>query len=215
MGFDAVLALFVEDTFEWDSRAAGILFLALFLPGFVAPLVGYLADKYGAKYLALAGFVTTIPILICLRFVTNASINDKVLLSFLLVVLGTALTFSNVPLMAEMTYAIHDQAAKHPDIFDERSMYGFGYGMFTMAFALGGVIGPLWAGYVVASAGWGTSESTFYDGSSPLLSSSLRHAVWVSRLTICSHSGLELCNLHRLGSGGHISVDRSWQAAQS
>ncbi|OTA98821.1 hypothetical protein M426DRAFT_325673 [Hypoxylon sp. CI-4A] len=156
MGFDATLALFVQRTFHWNSTAAGILFLALFVPGFVSPLVGWLSDKYGAKWPSFFGFCLSIPILVCLRFVTENTIQQKILLSFLLAILGVALAFANVPLMAEITYVIEAKAAAEPGVFGEKGVYGLGYGLFNMAFALGGVVGPLWAGYVVASAGWGT-----------------------------------------------------------
>ncbi|KAI0012701.1 MFS general substrate transporter [Xylariaceae sp. FL0662B] len=161
MGFDAVLALFVQSTFEWNSTAAGILFLALFLPGFVSPLVGWLSDRYGAKWPAVFGFCSSVPLLVCLRFVTESTIQHKILLGFLLALLGIALAFSNTPLMAEISYVIDERAAKYPGIFGEKGAYGLGYGLFTMAFALGGTIGPLWSGYVVASAGWGTMTWSF------------------------------------------------------
>lgn len=161
MGFDAVLALFVQDTFHWNSTAAGIMFLAIFLPGFVSPFVGWLSDRYGAKWPSVSGFLATVPLLVCLRFVTENTIEQKVLLAALLALLGTALAFSNTPLMAEISYAIEAEEAANPGCFGEKGAFGVGYGLFTMAFALGGVVGPLWAGYVVASAGWGTMAWSF------------------------------------------------------
>ncbi|KAI1370775.1 MFS general substrate transporter [Hypoxylon crocopeplum] len=161
MGFDATLALFVQTTFQWNSTAAGILFLAMFLPGFISPLVGWLSDKFGAKWPSLFGFCLSVPLLVCLRFVTENTIQHKVLLAFLLSLLGVALAFANVPLMAEITYVIEEKTAEKPGIFGEKGIYGLGYGLFTMAFALGGTVGPLWAGYVVASVGWGTMTWSF------------------------------------------------------
>ncbi|KAF3008157.1 hypothetical protein E8E14_003723 [Neopestalotiopsis sp. 37M] len=157
MGFDAVLALFVQSTFHWNSIAAGLMFIAIFLPGFISPLVGWLADKYGAKWLSFAGYVATIPPVICLRFVTEDTIGHKVLLAVLLAIIGVSLAFSNTPLMAEITYVIVEKAETNPGIFGEKGAFGIGYGLFTMAFAAGGVVGPLWAGYVNDSAGWGTA----------------------------------------------------------
>ncbi|KAI0836752.1 MFS general substrate transporter [Hypoxylon sp. FL0890] len=161
MGFDATLALFVQNTFGWNSTAAGILFLALFIPGFLSPLVGWLSDRYGAKWPSFFGFCLCVPLLVCLRFVTESSIQHKILLGFLLALLGIALAFANVPLMAEITYVIEATEAAEPGVFGDKGVYGLGYGLFTMAFALGGVVGPLWAGYVVASAGWGTMTWSF------------------------------------------------------
>ncbi|KAI0099442.1 MFS general substrate transporter [Daldinia grandis] len=161
MGFDATLALFVQRTFGWNSTAAGIIFLAIFLPGFISPLVGWLADKYGARWPCFFGFCILVPLLVCLRFVTQNTIQHKVLLCFLLALLGIALAFANVPLMAEITYVIEAKVAKQPGIFGENGVYGLGYGLFNVAFSLGGVVGPLWAGYVVESAGWGTLTWSF------------------------------------------------------
>jgi len=161
MGFDAVLALFVQDTFHWDSTAAGIIFLAIFLPGFVSPFVGWLSDRHGARWPSVSGFIATIPTLVCLRFVTENTLEQKALLAVILAVLGTALAFSNTPLMAEISYAIEAEEAANPGCFGDKGAFGVGYGLFTMAFALGGVVGPLWAGYVVASAGWGTMTWSF------------------------------------------------------
>lgn len=131
--------------------------IALFLPGLICPAVGWLADRYGAKWPSFAGFVATIPVIICLRFVTEDTIAHKVLLAVLLAITGVAIAFSNTPLMAEITYVIVEKAEANPGIFGEKGVYGMGYGLFTMAFAAGGVVGPLWAGYVTDSAGWGTT----------------------------------------------------------
>ncbi|KAI1332702.1 MFS transporter-like protein [Xylariaceae sp. FL0255] len=161
LGFDAVLALFVERTYGWNSMDVGLLFLALVIPGFIAPLAGWLSDRYGAKWPSFAGFVLTIPALISLRFVAVNHLGHKILLGFLLGILGITLPFSMTPLMAEISYAIEAEEAKSPGIFGKNGALGFGYGLFNLAFALGGIIGPIWAGYVVDEAGWGTLNWSF------------------------------------------------------
>lgn len=161
MGFDAVLALFLQDTFDWTSTAAGLFFLCIFVPGFISPGVGWLADRYGAKWPAVGGFCATVPLLVCLRFVDQNTLGDKVLLGALLALLGSAFTFANIPLMAEVSYVIDALAAAHPGIFGAKGIYGLGYGLWTMGFALGGTLGPLWSGYVLARAGWGTMGWSF------------------------------------------------------
>lgn len=160
-GFDAVLALFVKRLFGWNSTAAAILFLALFIPGLISPLAGWLADKYGAKWPSFAGFVATVPILIAMRFVTENSIQHKILLVFLLALGGFTLPFSMTPLMAEISYVIEAKEAENPGVFGVNGVYGLAYGLFNVAFALGGIVGPLWAGYVVESVGWGTLTWNF------------------------------------------------------
>jgi MFS family permease len=126
------------------------------VPGFFAPLVGILSDRYGAKWPSFAGFVASVPLLICLRFVTENTIRHKVLFSALLVLLGFAMCLSNTPLMAEITYAIEEKEARRPGMWGEKGVYGIAYGLFTTAFALGGFVGSLMTGYLVAGPGWGT-----------------------------------------------------------
>ncbi|KAI0596326.1 MFS general substrate transporter [Biscogniauxia sp. FL1348] len=154
IGFDAVLPLFVQRTFHWNSTAVGILFLALFLPGFISPLAGWLADKYGARWISVFGFICNVPLLVCALFISENTIQHKVLLGVLLAFLGITLSCTNTPLMAEVSYAVEEKAAEQPGIFGENGVYGLAYGISTMAFALGGVIGPIWGGCVVEAAGW-------------------------------------------------------------
>lgn len=154
--WDTVLPLFVKETFNWSSTDAGLIFFTLFIPGFIAPIVGHLSDKYGARWPSLAGFVVSIPLLVCLRFVTENTIGHKVLLGVLLALIGVTLSFANTPLMAEITYAIEAEEAKTPGVFGTKGVYGLGYGLFCTSFALGGVVGSLMSGYVMAARGWGT-----------------------------------------------------------
>lgn len=156
--WDTVLPLYVKSTFHWSSTAAGLIFLCLYIPGcFLSPSIGHLSDRYGARWPSLAGFLITIPLLVCLRFVTHNTTSQKVLLCALLSLLGGTLTLSNTPLMAEITYAIAAEEERcGPGVFGTTGVYGLGYGLFCTSFALGGSAGSLLAGYVMASAGWGT-----------------------------------------------------------
>ncbi|PSR89040.1 major facilitator superfamily domain-containing protein, partial [Coniella lustricola] len=156
LSWDTVLPLYVKQTFSWTSTAAGLIFFAIFIPGFLSPLVGHLSDRYGARWPSFAGFLASIPILVCLRFVTSNTLDQKVLLAALLALMGVTLTFSNTPLMAEITYAIEAEEKKNPGVFGEAGVYGLGYGLFCTSFALGGTIGALLSGYVMAGAGWTT-----------------------------------------------------------
>jgi MFS family permease len=58
--------------------------------------------------------------------------------------------------MAEITYVVEAKEREKPGRFGATGAYAQAYGLFIAAFAAGTLIGPVWAGYVEDSAGWGT-----------------------------------------------------------
>lgn len=158
--FDTVVPLFVQRVFGWNSTGAGLVFLAIFIPGFAAPAVGWAADKYGPRWLAVFGFVLAVPFWVLLRLVDHNSLSQKVLLCALLALLGVALTIAMTPLMAEITYVVEAKERRNPGSFGPTGAYAQAYGLFVCAFAAGTMIGPLWSGLVETKAGWGTMSWT-------------------------------------------------------
>ena len=88
---DSVIPLFVQETFGWNSIGAGLIFLAVIIPGFSAPAIGWISDRHGPRWLCVFGFIFQIPFWILLQFVTHNSIRQKVLLCTLLAFIGFAL----------------------------------------------------------------------------------------------------------------------------
>ncbi|KAL8871417.1 MAG: hypothetical protein Q9174_002741 [Haloplaca sp. 1 TL-2023] len=154
--WDAVLPLRVNHLFGWRSLGAGLIFLPLVLPSFVAPLVGAFSDRYGARLPTSIGFVLSTPFVILLRVVDHNDREQVVILCVLLALLGVALTMVMTPLLAEVTYILQEKEKHHPGLFGEKGAYAQAYGLFNCAFAGGMLVGPLWAGSVVDKAGWGT-----------------------------------------------------------
>ncbi|KAB8290735.1 hypothetical protein EYC80_008372 [Monilinia laxa] len=154
--FDSVIPLFVRNTFHWNSVGAGLVFLAVMVPSFAAPVVGWASDRYGPRWLCVAGFCFATPFWILLRLVTHDSLNQKVLLCALLALIGVSLTFVLPGLMAEITYIVEAKEKQIPGRFGENGAYAQAYGLFIMAYAAGTLIGPVWSGYVEDRAGWGT-----------------------------------------------------------
>ena len=154
--FDSVLPLFVQNTFGWDSIGAGLIFLAILVPGFAAPIVGWIADCYGSRWLAVGGFLFATPFYILLRLVDYDSTNQKVLLCSLLALSGVGLCLVLPPLLAEITYAVAAKEKENPGVFGNSGAYAQAYGLFIMAYAAGTIIGPVLAGHVRVNRGWGT-----------------------------------------------------------
>ena len=82
--FDSALPLYVKNTFHWTSTGAGLIFICLVVPQFIAPLVGAISDRSGPRVPTTIGLFGAIPFWVCLRFVTYDSMSQKVLLCAML-----------------------------------------------------------------------------------------------------------------------------------
>ncbi|KAH6985007.1 major facilitator superfamily domain-containing protein [Ilyonectria sp. MPI-CAGE-AT-0026] len=149
--FDSTLPLLVSDIFGWDSIGSGLIFLPVILPSFGSPLVGALCDKYGPKWLATFGFFFATPFLICLRFVSENSMAQKVMLCGLLVGIGIAMACVFGPLMAEINWAVQCDEEDSDEVPVAQA-----YGLYNMAFSGGTMLGPIMGGLIRDTAGWGT-----------------------------------------------------------
>jgi MFS family permease len=157
---DSVVPLFVHGVFGWDSTGAGLIFLAIIVPTFLAPVIGAISDRYGPRWLTVIGFVIALPFWVCLRFVTENTIQHKVLFSALLFLIGVSMTCMLSPLMAEITYVVDAKEKKTPGTFGKTGAYAQAYGLFVMSYAAGTLVGPLWGGLVKSTTGWGTMTWT-------------------------------------------------------
>jgi MFS family permease len=155
-----VLTIHAASTFNWSSTGAALLFLPLVIPSFLAPLWGHLCDKYGGRYFVVAGFLGACPPLVCLRFVDENTISDKVLLCALLAVTDLFLAITLAPVMAEISAVA--EAKEKKMLANGRTGFGPGgafaqaYALFNMAFAGGCLAGPLLAGFIVQDRSWET-----------------------------------------------------------
>lgn len=158
--FDSVLTIHVANTFRWGATAAALLFLPIVIPSFLAPLFGWLSDRFGGRYLVAIGFLGTCPPLVCLRFVDQNTTRDKVLICVLLAIIGLFLAMTYPALMAEISGVV--EAKEKKMLANGEAGYGKGgayaqaYALFNVAFAAGCMIGPLLAGFIVQEKGWPT-----------------------------------------------------------
>ncbi|KAK8208522.1 MFS transporter-like protein [Phyllosticta capitalensis] len=153
---DAVVPLYVRETFHFSSTGAGLMFLPIVVPTFLAPVFGYLADHTSPRYPATAGFIAAAPVMACLRYVDHDSLQQKVLLCALLALLGLALAALSPVVMAEISYVVDARERANPGVFGPKGAYAQAYGLFNVGWAGGALVGPIWAGDVKTDAGWGT-----------------------------------------------------------
>jgi MFS family permease len=159
--FDSDLPLFVKNTFSWNSQGAGLIFVCLVIPSMFSPLIGFFSDKFGSRALTTVGFLGSVPFWVCLRFVMHNTLGQKILLCVLLTTIGTGVAMAMTPLMAEIDHVLVLEEKRRPGSFGKGGAAAQGYGLFNASYALGTLIGPLCAGYIAQSAGWGTVGWTF------------------------------------------------------
>ncbi len=153
--FDSALPLYVKNTFNWTSTGAGLIFICIVVPQFISPLIGSFSDRSGPRLPTAVGLFGAIPFWVSLRFVTHSSMAQKILLCAMLSMIGFCLTLVMAPLMAEIDHVVELEEKRRPGSLGKRGAAAQGFGLFNAAFALGTLVGPLWAGFVIQSAGWG------------------------------------------------------------
>ena len=154
--WDATLPLRVAKLFGWDSLGGGLIFLPFVLPSFLAPVIGMYVDRKGPRLPAALGFLLVVIPVVLLRLVNHSGIRQIVLLSALLAFIGFTLTMAVVPFLAEISYVVAAKEKARPGAFGKKGAYAQAYGIYNCAFAGGMLLGPLWGGFLVDSAGWGT-----------------------------------------------------------
>lgn len=154
--FDSSLPLYVKNIFGWNSTGAGLIFICLVIPALVSPVVGVISDRYGSRSITTIGLLGSVPFWVLLRLVTHNTIEQKVLLCALLALIGLFMTFVMAPLMADIDHAVALEEKKRPGSLGKRGAAAQGFGLFNLAYAIGTLVGPLFAGFVILDAGWGT-----------------------------------------------------------
>jgi MFS family permease len=145
----ATLPLFVHATFQWTALPAGLLFLCIAIPAIAGPLAGALSDRFGARRVAVTGFILTAPTVILLRLVKQDSLEHKVLLCALLTLTGTTLTLFLAPLGAECSFVAEETSRSIGC-----DLYASSFSLMNCSLASAGLLGPLAAGGLVDAVGW-------------------------------------------------------------
>lgn len=156
--FDSVLPLFVESTFHWKQTAQGLIFIAISVPCSVDPVVGWVIDKWpwSSRFFCSGALFASVPVLVCMRFVDENVIGDKVLLCALLALAGLCVACLMPPVMVEVSCVVNEKEAAAPNVFGEGGAMALAYGILNSAWAAGSIVGPFFAGFIRDDAGWGT-----------------------------------------------------------
>lgn len=149
-----VLPILVKQKFHWSVSTTGLMFLALSGPAvLVGPLTGALAARIpkSSRYLTTIGFLACVPAFFYLGGLTeNTQANQQ---AFLITLAGLSLAIgiSGDPLIKEITRVVGPSATNDPS-----SAAAQAASLPSIAYAWGGLVGPLLAGDISWIWGWET-----------------------------------------------------------
>lgn len=132
----------------------GLIFLPLWAPTLVAPLIGHLSDKHGSRLYATLGLLLCGLCFTSLQLITHHSVTQELLLCLLLALIGLAFTMIMAPLMADMNAAVSAKEAERPGVFGHGGATAQVNGFYSSAFAAGLLIGPVSSGFLKDRFGW-------------------------------------------------------------
>lgn len=174
--FDGVLPRFTQRNYGWSAAGAGLIFLALSLPSLTAALTGKLSDRFGPKWITLAGFVTACPAFAALIFAEGDQMVHKVILCGALAFIGLAVASITSPLASDLAIVVERQSreqSRGSKTGDDG--YAQVFSILLFAQCSGIMLGPSWAAFAYKRLSW-----TFMASSLAVLSAS----AWVP--TVCS-----------------------------
>ncbi|ESZ98618.1 hypothetical protein SBOR_0988 [Sclerotinia borealis F-4128] len=152
--FDAALPIFVERKFNWDSTGAGLIFLTITFPIFLAPIAGRLSDVWPSRWLTASYFIVSAIFTVLLVLIQRNSTDQIVGLCILLTLYGIARVFGSSPLGADLSRAVASMEKKTPGIFGKTGASGQVFSLYTSASAAGVLAGPAWTSFAFGDRSW-------------------------------------------------------------
>ncbi|KAF5016006.1 hypothetical protein F66182_12453, partial [Fusarium sp. NRRL 66182] len=153
--FETTVPVFVIQNFKWESFEIGMCFLVLTLPSIISPIIGSIIDRFGPRIVSVSSFSSLVPIFILFQFVTDDSLQSRIL--FISLLIGAGFSFSAIllPLIVEISEPIERKEKESPGIFGAKGANAQAYALHGMAWASGQLLGPIIAGTLAQTAGWG------------------------------------------------------------
>ncbi|KAE8393451.1 MFS general substrate transporter [Aspergillus alliaceus] len=156
-GFSTTLPLHMRRIFHWESMTVGLIFLGLQLPQVIlSPLVGFLRDRLGYRYLTTVGWIILAPLL-CLLGVPGSTTfswsrpetHGKATFVTCIASIGVILSLVRGGGALQMTGVMHELQSKDPTVFGDYGASSRLFSLIEIFFNLGLILGPLLSGLLV------------------------------------------------------------------
>lgn len=157
-GFDSTLTPYVQDAFDMHATQAAALFLALALPTLLAPLTGWLTDRYGPPVPIIIGLTLAVPSYSLLSLISPDVASPFLKMATLLVSVGLTFALVMAPFRVEANFAVHHLEKEVLGGFGPHGILSRAIGLTNTVAACGGLVGPLYAGFLRVAVGWKAVE---------------------------------------------------------
>ena len=158
--YDSTIPLVALEYYGFDSLKSGLLFLALGVPGMISgPLAGRATDKYGARIVGVVGYLYLIPTHILLRVPQPGGTHQVVVFAIILAFASIGNSIIDSPSLVQAGLVVERYHKANPTLFGETGPYAQLYGINSMLFSLGFTLGPLVAGSLKDSIGYGNMNA--------------------------------------------------------
>lgn len=158
--FDATVPTIATSYFGFESLSSGLLFIALVLPYLLlGPVAGWAVDRYGTKPASVLGFGYLVPVLVLLRLTAQGGTSEVVKYCALLALCGVGLAVISSPSIVEASTVVEMYEKANPGFFGANGPYAQLYGINSMVFSAGLTLGPLVAGGLKSTIGYGNMNA--------------------------------------------------------
>ncbi|KAJ5800087.1 uncharacterized protein N7518_002155 [Penicillium psychrosexuale] len=152
--FHATLPIHVQETFGWGPGKSGFLFSCLIMPTlFISPLAGWLRDRFGVRYPAMASAIFQAAILGLLGLAgtnilpwTGTQAGGGALYTGCILAIGAARPFTTNVGPVELSAIVRAYQEDSPGIFGPEGGMSRVFSLDDVAASLGTVLGPIIGG---------------------------------------------------------------------
>ncbi|KAI9484748.1 major facilitator superfamily domain-containing protein [Zychaea mexicana] len=147
-GIEPALPIHLEKTYDASASTVGLVFVAMVVPAFLAPLIGHLSDRIGRYVISATGMLVMAVAspLVAVHYPTVYMIIPA------LMVFGFSSPLTLTPILPEMGEVVDELGG---------SAYAQVYALYNMAYSAGMFFGPNCAGLIMTYAGFEALMITF------------------------------------------------------
>ncbi|KAI8149363.1 major facilitator superfamily domain-containing protein [Fennellomyces sp. T-0311] len=147
-GIEPALPIHLEKTYNASASTVGVVFVAMVVPAFLAPLIGHLSDRIGRHVISASGMLmmAVASPLVAVHY----SAVYLIVPSLMLFGLSSPVTLT--PILPEMGEVVDSLGG---------AAYAQVYALYNMAYSAGMFLGPNCAGLIMAYAGFEALMITF------------------------------------------------------